>query len=283
MTGTARVGRIEVPTIIPKADGVFTLVAILDVTIRCLYLTALAHICGYHWSAKWHPHCQPEARLIVDAILGAGVNFTQTAIWAGDFRELSKTLQFAQIDPGMIYNVLEWGERRAELKEAQNLLARYKAGRHNSFIAWTTMCHGIIGATSQMATAIALLQPRIHEVLGFAPTLRYALGYTEDARYDLLRIRLRSSVDATLKVIDGARGVTVDAKGNITAFIASLKELRQHTDKGYDRIEKNNRERSACGYLYSKASCRPWKLCGLIGGPAPISVVDVENLLRALE
>ncbi|KAK7915235.1 hypothetical protein PG985_012938 [Apiospora marii] len=281
-TSTAKVGRVEVPTIIPKSGGVFTLVAILDVVIRCLYLTVLTHICSYNWSDKWHPDCQPEAGLVVNDILGAAANYTQTAIWADDFREAPKALHLAQVDVKMIHDILEW-EERTNLKEAQRVVAEYKAGLQNSHIAWSTMSYGIADATSQMATAITLLQPRIDEVSGFAPTFHYALGYIDDARYGLLKGRLGSTVDITLKTIDAARSVTLDAKNNITTLITSLKELSHYTQKGYDFIGKGDRERSTDGYLYPKVSCRPWNLCGLIGGPAPISVVDVKNMLRTLD
>ncbi|KAK8071564.1 hypothetical protein PG996_004912 [Apiospora saccharicola] len=281
-TTRTRVGPVQVNNIVPATGGLAAGGGLTYLVGNMLVAVVLGWTCEYPMFQQHLGACRGGgSTTAVDIFFNAQNNFTKIAVYANDYREVSEVLRLASFDTATLSGTLRiTGKKRDYIKDTKDTVVQYRDQLKATAQKWEEFSDTIVEGTSSLAAFQQYLDPYFRGVTGKMAFMWQSLGYPDKYALKRLERQFVISVSNTIEVLDEMHiktDSTIGATRNLSLILDDLVDVMAGT------VASIYEEQVVDGYFHAPRDCTLFTLCGLIGQPKPISVREMENVLKVLE
>ncbi|KAK8123212.1 hypothetical protein PG984_011882 [Apiospora sp. TS-2023a] len=281
-TTRTRVGPVHVNNIVSATGGLAAGGGLTYLVGNMLVAVVLGWSCEYPMFQQHLGACRGgDTATAVDIFFNAQTNYTNIAVYADDYRDVSEVLRLASFDTATLSGTLEvTGQKRDYIKNTKDSVVRYEDQLEVTAERWEEFSDEIVEGTASLVAYQEELDPYFRGVTGKMAFVWQSLGYPNKIALRDLERQFVMSVSNSIEVLDGMHvkaNNTIEATKRL-AFI--LKGLVKAMDSTVTSIDG---EQVVDGYFHARTNCTLFTLCGLIGQPKPISIREMERVLKVLE
>ncbi|KAK8062006.1 hypothetical protein PG994_008372 [Apiospora phragmitis] len=224
----------------------------------------LGWACTYTVFQQHHGICHHRNSITaVDIYLDAQANFSNIAVYADDYREVSSIFRFTSFNTATLSGALHGaGRKRDYIKKTQDYAEQYGEELTTAAGLWSELSFDIVKATTLLGLFLGEVDPYFPRVTGKMAYIWQTLGYLNKPYLQSLETQFNRTITDTIKVLGEMQESYADCQG-------CGRSIQQ--------------EQTVDGYVHAEVTCKWTNFCGLIGRSKPMAVRDVKRLVSVLE
>ncbi|KAK8043307.1 hypothetical protein PG993_005737 [Apiospora rasikravindrae] len=242
-TTRTRVGQVQVNNIVPATGGLVAGGGVGVIVMSFFSSLLISQACEYTVFQQHLDACRLQnSTTAVDVLINAQSNFSNIAVYADDYREVSAVFRHASFDTGTLLAALELGgQERDYIKMSINLTEQYSDGLMKAADVWDEFSEEMVGGTTSIVMHLKDLDPYFRQLTEKSSYVWKFLGYSDELDIQGLETEIFSTIDEILKVINHLKLKADETKAGTVSLTKILRQLFRSAKTGIDAIQDDKK------------------------------------------